>query len=398
MKTTHGFLAGGLLALSLYAGPARAGSEMTTHYEFGVNEGGAASITVPVRVPPGIAGMEPQLTLAYASNAGNGILGRGWALTGLSVISRCSKSELHDGERGSVTFGRGDRYCLDGQRLLLVSGPSNDDSYAAAGSEFRTERESFSRIRPTGNAYPVGFNTPTSWLVETKSGLRMYYGLDANSRVRTNLAGTPANAQTIIRWNLQRIEDRAGNSIEYYYCSGLINADGTQCIDTQQSDSWTGSSLLHYIRYTNRSGEPGRLGVVLSYQQRSDWLMTYRAGSKSIQSQRLSAITSYVNFSGPDTASRGQPVRRYEFQYEALEDPSNPRGIRATSASRMVEIQESGRNGEKLPPLRFSYAPDLLWGRGAAYVTNQGGVIQPPVDIDECRMSNPPRGLQLICP
>jgi hypothetical protein len=40
-------------------------------------------------VPPGRAGIQPNLSLEYASGGGNGFVGVGWGLAGLSRISRC---------------------------------------------------------------------------------------------------------------------------------------------------------------------------------------------------------------------------------------------------------------------------------------------------------------------
>ena len=114
---------------------------------FNVSESGAATYSIPIAVPPGTAGMEPKLSLQYNSQSGNGLLGMGWSLGGLSSISRCPQTQAIDGVRGSVNFDANDRFCLDGQRLMVVSG-----SYGADGAEYRTEQESFSRIISYGAA------------------------------------------------------------------------------------------------------------------------------------------------------------------------------------------------------------------------------------------------------
>ena len=90
---------------------------------FNVSESGAACYSIPIAVPPGIAGMEPKLALVYNSQAGNGMLGMGWFMSGLSFIHRCPQTKAQDDFRGGVNHNMDDRFCLDGQRLMLVTYP-----------------------------------------------------------------------------------------------------------------------------------------------------------------------------------------------------------------------------------------------------------------------------------
>jgi hypothetical protein len=53
---------------------------------------------IPITVPPGISGMKPELSINYNSNSGNGLLGVGFGLGGLSAIHRCSKIMGNDSE------------------------------------------------------------------------------------------------------------------------------------------------------------------------------------------------------------------------------------------------------------------------------------------------------------
>ncbi len=113
--------------------------------------------------------MEPNLSISYGSSGGNGLLGMGFAVGGLSGITRAPAIRHIDTFFDAVDFDESDRLQLDGKRLILVS---TDKDYGENGSEYRTEIDSFSRIILHG-----AMNDPGSWFsVETKSGLTHVYG------------------------------------------------------------------------------------------------------------------------------------------------------------------------------------------------------------------------------
>ena len=63
---------------------------------------GTLNYTVPLSLPTGVAGVKPQLALAYNSNSANAYFGSGWNLTSLSAISRCGSNISFDGKRKTV--------------------------------------------------------------------------------------------------------------------------------------------------------------------------------------------------------------------------------------------------------------------------------------------------------
>jgi hypothetical protein len=90
-----------------------------------VGHDGAFHYRIPIEVPPGRAGMAPSLALNYSSRDGNGPAGVGFSLEGMSSISVYEKIAAAGGERDRLRFQTfDDMYCLDGQRLVLVSGPA----------------------------------------------------------------------------------------------------------------------------------------------------------------------------------------------------------------------------------------------------------------------------------
>ncbi|MBQ8958439.1 MAG: hypothetical protein IJ057_08080, partial [Bacteroidales bacterium] len=82
---------------------------------------GGAVYSIPIQVPEGMGGIQPDISVVYNSQSGNGLLGWGWNLCGLSAITRIGQTLYHDGCTDGVNFVDY-RFALDGQRLMLVNG------------------------------------------------------------------------------------------------------------------------------------------------------------------------------------------------------------------------------------------------------------------------------------
>jgi hypothetical protein len=109
--------------------------------QFSVSPSGAATYTLPISIPPGIAGMAPNLALVYNSQGGNGIAGPGWSLSGLSMISRCPRTRQQDGYArpvmmDSLTGAETDGICLDGEKLFEE--PAGSGNYLSERTDFST--------------------------------------------------------------------------------------------------------------------------------------------------------------------------------------------------------------------------------------------------------------------
>lgn len=169
-----------LLALSAACG----------HAQVAVSESGTASWSQPIAVPPGIAGMQPNLALLYSGSGINGPLGLGWSIQGIFQITRCPDTKAIDGAVRGVRYIAADRLCLDGQRLIQTDPggtpspfPQTNDSLGlSTGSrEYRTEIDTHARIRAYGSANGVAANGPAYFKVWTKSGQIFEYGNNANT-------------------------------------------------------------------------------------------------------------------------------------------------------------------------------------------------------------------------
>lgn len=221
---------------------------------FAVNERGAATYTIPINVPPGVGGVEPRLQLVYNSQRGNGPLGVGWALSGLSAITRCPATMAQDGVRGAVNYDAADRYCADGQRLMVSSG-----TYGVKTARYRTEIESYQNVQHAGPAVdgdPVG---PSIFIVSAKDGMSMMYGGTDDSRLQAQ--GKTVNAA----WMLNSVMDRLGNRMDITYLKDIAN----------------GVAYPTRIDYTSNAttGLPAAHSVLFDYTVRPDNAVSYHAGS-----------------------------------------------------------------------------------------------------------------------
>ena len=106
-----------------------------------------------------------------------GIAGINWSLGGLSALSRCPASNLYDGFIDPVDFDANDKLCMNGERLVPVSG-----TYGADGTEYRTSYEGFTKVVSHGSAG----NGPQSLTAWRRSGEILEYGNTSDSRMEPN--------------------------------------------------------------------------------------------------------------------------------------------------------------------------------------------------------------------
>ncbi|MDP2369375.1 FG-GAP-like repeat-containing protein [Rhodoferax sp.] len=310
--------------------------------QFGVSSGGSASYTIPISVPPGVAGMQPNLALSYNSQGGGGLLGMGWSLGGLSAITRCPRTMAQDGVRGSVSFDDNDRYCLDGQRLMLSSG-----SYGQANAEYRTEMESFSKIV----SYSRAGNGAASFKVWTKGGQIMEYGNTADSRIEAvAIVGTTPvwPAATARVWALNKVTDAKGNYLTVSY----------------DEDSANGVYRPARIDYAGNlvAATPTHSSVRFSYQERANPVAKYQAGAITKLTSTLTEVTVYHG----DASVVSKTMLGYQ-------------NVGPTQTPRLSTVQQCDGALQCLSPLNLTYAADVP-GFSATWATWNGPPRQESAD------------------
>lgn len=273
--------------------------------QFSVSQSGAATYTVPIAVPPGTAGVQPQLSVNYNSQSGNGLLGIGWSLSGLSVITRCPSSLAIDNKVGGVALDETDRFCLDGKRLMGLPGAPD---YGSNGKEYRTEIDNFSRII----SYGISGAGPSYFKVWTKSGEVMEYGITSDSRVEAQ------GRSEVMVWALNKVSDTYGNYFKVVY----------------QENNATGEHYPDRIEYTGNDAaglQPDQT-VQFHYNNRSDLVTGYIAGSKNTITKQLNKIST--------------PGFNYVFEYETT-------GI--TQRNRLKSVMQCDIQDRCLPKATFNW-------------------------------------------
>jgi len=253
-----------------------------TQGEFSVNESGAATYSIPIQIPPATAGMAPELSLSYSSQSGNGLLGTGWSLNGLSAISRCGKNINTDGIYRGVDLSTNDRFCVDGQRLINVSGVS--DVYGSSGTVYRTEMDSYT----TYISYGSQGSGPAYFEAITKSGLIMTYG-SVESGYDSRIEAT--DSTTVLSWQLGRVEDTVGNHYKINYINDASGGTRPDKID---------------YAFPNGGGFNNN-SVKFTYSDRADATSGYLAGANLAKNKKLDRIETYAN---------GSLVKQYWLGYE----------------------------------------------------------------------------------
>lgn len=323
---------------------------------FSVDNNGSANYTIPVMTVAGSGGFTPNVALTYNSQNGYGPMGKGWSVAGYSVISRCPQTFEQDGPTTAqnnleyvpgVTFTSTDRFCLDGQRMMVTDG-----DYGADGSLYRLEIDSITTIRSKGT-YGDG---PACFEVFRPSGLREYYGdcradvEDDSALIKLNLESGSSVPDTAYAWALASREDTSGNYITFEY---------------QQSppESEQISMYIDKVNYTgNRNnGQLPFASIEFDYEAKTSSEIRTRAlpypgetydfgiiraiRLESIDNKRLTNVVSRIG---------SQLLRDYDLDYE----------VRADGRKYLNKIIECGESPLD-PGINVCYDPtSFIWSGG----------------------------------
>lgn len=276
---------------------------------FDVSDFGVATYSMKLSVPPGTAGMAPELSLNYGGDNLRGVLGPKWTLAGLTSVSRCPGNLGLDGNVDPVDFDGNDKFCLDGQRLVAVTG-----SYGANGTVYRTSTETFTRVTSYGQ---IG-SGPERWVVEYKNGLTAEVGFNADAR-----AVTATSTTNVLTWYVTRMLDRSGNTYSVQYVNDAPFGDVVPL-------------RIDYTANTNAGLAPYN-SVQFEYHVDPIAHSNFVGGSNFWSRLHLSNVKM---FEGSNLAWT------YNMQWQTFND---------TQREQLVGVQECGGSGQCLPATTFEW-------------------------------------------
>lgn len=297
---------------------------------------GTATLEVPIVVPPGTAGAEPEIVLRYDSATvdlrGNRDqaqpTGLGWTLSSGGYIFRDDKRTLSTGDDTFVLIFRGVRHTL-----VLVN--SGDRIY-------HTKDETFWRIQyqPSGSG--------DEWTLTTETGVRYRFGSSDNSRAYAlNADGT---GLITYKYLLSEHSTPNGPTVRYVYFKQSAGANGFTYDQAVYPDTITYSYATPEST-TPVGGTTRQVKFVLE-QSRRDY--TASAGQSFHERYLIRSVEVTVG-----TAL----VRKYVFEYDYSidRDTSYTWGGGATGDLTLKSITQYGADGlSALPALRFQYSSSRL--------------------------------------
>ena len=280
-----------------------------------VGNSGAAVYNLKIDVPDG-GSLTPQIGLSYNSQSGGyGLAGYGFNITGLSAITRGGHDLFHDGSQAGVTYTASDNLFLDGKRLILQSGTPGQE-----GAAYTVEGDPFTKVVVHGN---YSNSTTTTWFeVTTNTGMTYQYGNSPSSKIAYK---NKSGYSRIASWYVNKATDKYSNYITYEY--SVSNLSIRPAAITYGTNSAKSRGIVNRVSFAYQSlGGNARPFAIEDQQGKTDMC--------------LSSVTA---------TSNNSVYRKYTFAYNDNSDQSNCKW------TRLVTVEESNGQGEKLPPVRFTW-------------------------------------------
>jgi len=290
---------------------------------------GALNYALPINLPAGRNGLQPELSINYSSqNTDNtSFFGYGWSLNipKIERLNRTGTQNLYT--QNNFTSS------LSGE-LKVIS--LNDSTHGLYGAEI-----------DQGQFLNYQFLADDSWLVTTKSGLQYKFGLSLNSR-QTD----PADSSRISSWYLEEVRDLNDNFIRYQYFQDQ------------------GQIYPEKIFYTGHGVTDGIFEVEFVRESRLDNMQSFKTGFAVQTDYRIKEIIIKIN---------GAWLRKYQLDYNNADNEQRSLLVAVTESAK----DETSGQTITLPPNSFTYQQ-----KQAGWTQSQEITLPKPLIIDFTGISN----------
>lgn len=267
---------------------------------------GTTTYQVTLELPPGRAGLAPDLALRYSGGAGQGVFGLSWELN-VPYVQR----QVEKGLPRYTMWPNGDG--LDNDHDGVVDEYDEFDGIIYSNKEELIPVETGYWRLENDSEFIRFAKLETGWRAERPDGVTMEFGTTPESRIESN--------GRVFRWMLSRMEDKNGNEILYFYSA--LDASAQR--------------YLERIRYNHLEGRYTE--VTLMYELRPDTVIDYRPRFELKTAFRCARL---------DVYALNEPVRRYELTYEGTTETQ--------PLSLLRSIRELGSDlVSSLPEATFGY-------------------------------------------
>jgi len=298
---------------------------------------GTGNVTVPLALPPGRHGVQPQLSLGYSTGTGNGPFGLGWSLSVPGVSRKTSHGIPRYRDHGADPTEQ-DTFILSGaEDLVPVAVPEPGVTRFQPRTEGLFAR--IERVQSAGDDF---------WRVRSKDGLVSLYGTPVAAGGDPAVVADPAVRTKIFCWKLAQTADPFGNRIDYQYLRDR-GAEGPHVWDQLYLHT------VQYVNYDTHGDTRFLVSVTCVYEPRPDPFSEYRAGFEIRTRLRCKHIEIRTH------AEQDRLARTYDLVYVdervhvgELPSESLPRN----GVSLLSQVRVVGHDGdvtEALPPLEFGY-------------------------------------------
>jgi RHS repeat-associated protein len=320
-----------------------------------VGVSGGVSWTTGLKVVPGPGGVQPGLSIGYGGG-GYGGMGVGFSLSGLSAISRCGWTLGQDDRAEAFAWTQDDRLCLDGERLVAVSG-----AYGSDGTEYRPRSAEHIRVIGQGASTAPG----SGFTVYTPDGrVSEYGGVAVQATVLANLAtGASGTTRVPLAWSIRTVRDRWGNRMDHFYAGEATGEVGAltprdQRIERIDYGLNAGAGLAATRRVEFAYATVGEIlgpGALHEYDENQNLIPVgiqrgYVAGVGYERRRVLNGVSQAVRLDGTAAWTK---VREYELQYEAV---PTLKAQEPPDQVRLAAMRECDGQENCLPDTRFEWS------------------------------------------